>query len=168
MCKMNEATLTNNMKQVHGIIHMAAYKVLKNRASAEEVVQETFMTYIEKHHTMRDPSKFSAWMTITAKRKAINRSIKTKELPSEYPNYKATVETPVDVAMQKEHVIMVRTYIGKLCEMDQEVLQKFHLEEKSLKTVQAELDVPMGTLKRRLCVARRRLKEVLDKDLAYE
>ena len=52
--------------------------------------------------------------------------------------------------------------LRKLKPLDRETLEAFYLRGRSLKQMSLEFDVPTGTIKRRLHVARQRLKDVLD------
>ena len=53
-----------------GKIYRAAYYVLNDKHLAEDVVQDTFITAMNKLDTLRDPAKAEAWLVRTA----INKS----------------------------------------------------------------------------------------------
>ena len=160
---LSSSVLTENMQSCQGRVFMSAYRVLKNHASAQEIMQETFMIYTQKHKMIRDPKQFAAWMATVARNRALNIVMRNREIPCDLSDYnpKVMTETPDDIAIQKENALMVRDAIGKLGDMDREILTEFYLKEKNLKTIHAELDIPIGTIKRRLHVARKRLKEIL-------
>ena len=64
------------------------------------------------------------------------------------------------------HVLTaIRDGIDRLGALDQQTLQAFYLQSKSLIEMSDEFDAPVGTIKRRLHVARKRLAVELE-DLA--
>ena len=56
--------------------------------------------------------------------------------------------------------------LSRLKPDDREALEAFYLRGRSLKQMAREFDAPVGTIKRRLHVARQRLKDVLEADPA--
>ena len=54
--------------------------------------------------------------------------------------------------------------VGESSLSDREALEAFYLRGQSLKQMATEFDAPIGTIKRRLHVARQRLKDVLEAD----
>ena len=54
---------------------------------------------------------------------------------------------------------MFALVMSQIKEIDREILTLFYLQDLSLKEIVAALDIPMGTVKRRLHVARRRFRK---------
>ena len=52
-------------------------------------------------------------------------------------------------------------------ELDRLTLEAFYLHGRSLKQMSREFETPVGTIKRRLHVARQRLKDVLEGNSAF-
>ena len=69
--------------------------------------------------------------------------------------------TPLSVVLQGERHSQVRAGLSRLRELDRETLEAFYVKGHSLIEMSDEFDAPLGTIKRRLHVARKRLaKEV--------
>ena len=67
-----------------------------------------------------------------------------------------------DDLLRAEQRSAVQAGLRRLKPLDRQALEAFYLRGRSLKRIARELDVPVGTIKRRLHVARRRLKTVLE------
>ena len=61
--------------------------------------------------------------------------------------------------MRDEKREQVRDGLARLREMDRTTLEAFYVEGQSLAEMADEFDAPIGTIKRRLHVARKRLAE---------
>lgn len=57
----------------HGkFVHSVAYRILKDKARAEDVMQETLLKAYETIGTLKDPKRLRAWLTTIAHRKSID------------------------------------------------------------------------------------------------
>ncbi len=72
------------------------------------------------------------------------------------------VGTPDELAEDREEAEAVRDGIDRLGALDQQTLKAFYLQSKSLIEMSDEFDAPVGTIKRRLHVARKRLAKEMD------
>src|SRR5919109_4273428 len=60
-------------------IYRLALKITRNPSDAEEVLQEVFLTLIEKLYTFREDSKFSTWLyRVAANASYLNLKVKKK------------------------------------------------------------------------------------------
>ncbi len=75
---------------------------------------------------------------------------------------------PLGALLMQERLDTVRAGIAALSELDRRSLAAFYLRGLSLKEIAAEEQAPIGTIKRRLHTARRRLGDVLPADLLLE
>jgi RNA polymerase sigma-70 factor (ECF subfamily) len=70
-------------------------------------------------------------------------------------------ETPLAQVLEGERQTQVRAGLSRLRDLDRETLVAFYVNGKTLIEMADEFDAPVGTIKRRLHVARKRLaKEV--------
>ena len=67
--------------------------------------------------------------------------------------------TPLVNAVTHERSDHVYAGLGRLGAMDRETLVAFYLEGQSLREMSDQFDAPVGTIKRRLHVARKRLSK---------
>jgi RNA polymerase sigma-70 factor (ECF subfamily) len=70
--------------------------------------------------------------------------------------------TPLVVVLAREREDQVHRGLRKLRAMDRETLEAFYFEGRSLIEMSRKFDTPVGTIKRRLHVARKRLAKELE------
>jgi RNA polymerase sigma-70 factor (ECF subfamily) len=138
---------------------------LRNFNEAQELTQDVFVQAMTKLDQLREPERFAGWLRSITHRMAINRMVrKGPAIPTEPETMEANcVEyaTPLSVVLQNERHTQVRAGLSRLRELDRETLEAFYVKGHSLIEMSDEFDAPLGTIKRRLHVARKRLaKEV--------
>lgn len=74
------------------------------------------------------------------------------------------MRTPLSFAVQAEQAGQVRAGLGRLGRMDRETLVAFYVHGQSLLEMADEFEAPLGTIKRRLHVARKRLAEEINEE----
>lgn len=142
-----------------------AERRLGNRAEAEELAQDVFVQALQKVAQLREPECFGGWLRQITVRMAINRAVRRGPVTTAEPEtLEATcVETrdPVSQAMGNESTAQLRAGLSRLRELDRQTLEAFYVQGRSLLEMSDQFDAPLGTIKRRLHVARKRLaKEV--------
>ena len=145
--------------------------LIKNGATpgdAEEVMQEA-MTLVWRKAKQFDPAKASAstWIYTIARNRRIDliRRAKRPELDPEDPFFTSVSEQPdgEQEYSQTERAALVRKYLGTLPADQLQVVQKAFYEEMTHQEIAAELDMPLGTVKSRIRIAMRRLRDQLDR-----
>jgi RNA polymerase sigma-70 factor (ECF subfamily) len=147
-------------------VYAAAFRRLGNHAEAQELCQEVFLHALEKIDQLRDPRCFAGWLRSIANRMAINRAVRrAPRLSRESESLEgAGVEyrTPLGNMLADERDGEVRRGLRRLRAMDRETLVAFYFNGRSLVEMSEEFDSPVGTIKRRLHVARKRLAKELE------
>jgi len=148
-----------------GIVALAMRRV-RNADEAEELAQDVFMQAMQKIDQLRVPEAFGGWLRRIVHRMAINRLTRNRSaLACDPETLEATClaeGAPDTLAEQREQALAIRESINRLGAMDQETLTAFYLQSKSLIEMSDQFDAPIGTIKRRLHVARKRLARELD------
>lgn len=146
-------------------VFATALRRLGNYAEAQELAQEVFVKAMEKLYQLQTPEAFGGWLRSITVRMAINRRMRNK--PDTFAE-QATLEancvehqTPLDAALTSERERQVRAGLRRLRRLDRETLTAFYFRGQTLIEMSAEFDSPVGTIKRRLHVARKRLAEAL-------
>jgi len=151
-------------------VYAIALRRLSNHAEAQEVCQEVFIKAMEKLNQLRDPACFGAWLRSMTARMAINRAVRRAPTTATEPNTMAdacvNAETPLTAALAREERLRVRAGLRRLRELDRDTLVAFYVKGQSLIEMSDQFDSPVGTIKRRLHVARKRLAKELEELVA--
>ena len=141
---------------------------MRNAAEAEELTQEVFLHGMRKLPQLRDVACFPGWLRQITVRMAINRLTRHGPLARTEPEVldqaQAAGSTPLDALVRAEQCEQLRQGLDKLKKTDRETLVAFYIRGRSLKQMAREFETPIGTIKRRLHVARHRLKTVMEQD----
>ncbi len=147
------------------VVIAIAMRRLRNMTDAQELAQDVFVQAMQKLTQLRQPECFAGWLRSITVRMSINRAVRRAPSVSVEPEMLAatlaTDRSPLDDALTAEREDQVREGLGRLRDMDRETLEAFYVRGQSLIQMSDEFDAPIGTIKRRLHVARKRLaKEV--------
>jgi len=149
-------------------VYALALSRLRNPTEAQELVQEVFIHAMTKLGQLRDPHCFAGWLRQITERMAINRLTRRGPVRGADPvildNVQAAGVTPLDDLIRDEQKAKLWAGLERLKETDRATLVAFYIRGRSLKQMSREFETPIGTIKRRLHVARNRLRRHLDHD----
>jgi RNA polymerase sigma-70 factor (ECF subfamily) len=150
-----------------GSVYAMALTRVRDPLEAQELAQDVFVHAMRKLPQLRDPRCFAGWLRRITARMAINRLTRKGPLfgtdpdaLDAVPGYERAPEERLELG---EAVDQLREGLAELKPLDRQTLDAFYLRGRTLLQIAAEFDVPTGTVKRRLHVARLRLKEVLER-----
>jgi RNA polymerase sigma-70 factor (ECF subfamily) len=125
---------------------------------------------MKKLPQLRDVQCFAGWLRQITVRMAINRLTRRGPLhkveADVLDNAEAAGATPLDTMVQAEQVAELHQCLERLKPLDRATLVAFYIRGRSLKQMSREFETPIGTIKRRLHVARNRLKKQLERAAA--
>lgn len=149
-----------------GSVYAMALARVRDALEAQELAQDVFVHAMRKLPQLRDARCFAGWLRRITTRMAINRLSRRGPLFGADPELLNAVQDRERTADERyevgEAVGQLKVGLGRLKDLDRETLEAFYLRGRSLKQIAREFEVPTGTVKRRLHVARQRLKEVLE------
>ncbi|HJZ60509.1 MAG TPA: sigma-70 family RNA polymerase sigma factor, partial [Gemmataceae bacterium] len=147
-------------------VYAMALARVRDPLEAQELAQDVFVHAMKKLPQLRDARCFAGWLRRITARMAINRLTRRGPLCGADPEVLEAVqargrgaEEHLEVA---EAVGQLKEGLAKLKGLDRRTLEAFYLRGRSLLQMAREFEVPTGTIKRRLHVARARLKAVLE------
>ncbi len=147
-------------------VYNVGFRRLNDHGEAQELCQEVFVQALLKIDQLRVPEAFAGWIVSITHRMAINRAVRRRPVA---PMENETIETvnvetrtPLAVALDQERARQVRAGLDRLGELDRDTLVAFYVDGQSLIEMSSAFRSPIGTIKRRLHVARKRLKEQLE------
>lgn len=153
------------VEQFQRTVYAIALGRLGNSNEAMELTQEVFLHVMKRIGQLREPERFAGWLRQVAARMAINRA--TRRIPPAsiedeiLEGAGATHDDPLDALIARERASRLWEALEELKPLDREALVAFYIQGQSLVEIAESLDVPIGTVKRRLHTARKRLKEEL-------
>jgi RNA polymerase sigma-70 factor (ECF subfamily) len=149
-----------------GMVYAIAFRRLGNHAEAQELSQEVFVKAMQKIDQLQAPAAFGGWLRSITVRMAINRLVRRAPVLSAEPQSleASAVEsrTPLDDVLADERAAQVRGGLARLGAMDRSTLEAFYVRGQSLAQMSTSFRAPIGTIKRRLHVARKRLARQLE------
>ena len=147
-------------------VYAVALARLRNPTEAQELTQEVILHGMKKLGQLRDAECFAGWLRQITVRMAINRLTRRGPFQGTEPevleNAEASTNAPLDELVRAEDRSEVLEALKALKSLDRATLVAFYLRGRSLKQMSREFETPVGTIKRRLHVARARLKRVLE------
>ncbi|MGY8771492.1 MAG: RNA polymerase sigma factor [Pirellulales bacterium] len=158
------------VEKFQNVVFAVALKRLRNYAEAQELSQDVFIQAMQKISQLREPAAFAGWIRSITVRMAINRAVRRAPDISVEPETLAAncvdPVTPLAQLLENERADNLHVGLDRLREMDRETLQAFYVEGHSLREMSTEFDAPIGTIKRRLHVARKRLAKEMEELIA--
>lgn len=149
-----------------GMVRSVALRRMGDYAEAQELAQEVFIKAMQRLHQLKEPAALGGWLRQITIRMAINRQVRRKPTVSAEPQtLEATCvdsRTPLESALAGERALQVRSGLDRLGDLDRQTLVAFYVRGESLNEMSASFEAPVGTIKRRLHVARKRLAAQLE------
>lgn len=150
------AIVTRYRGQVYGV----ALARLHDFDAAEDIAQQVFIEAYAGLHALRDPQRLGPWLRTAAIHRSIDAlrqkrpHVEIGEVAEELAT-ELTPETELEQSQLREQVLAA---IGRLSKAQRETTALFYLGGHSVEAVAALQEAPVGTVKRRLHDARKRLK----------
>ncbi len=161
----DRAAFGSLIQQFERTVHAICLRRLGNPSEAVEMTQEVFLHVMSRMDQLREPERFAGWLRQVAARMAINRATRRVPLPSVDSEILEAAgghrQDPLDELIARERAQRLWAGLARLKTLDRETLVAFYIQGQSLVEMAEELDAPLGTIKRRLHTARKRLKAEL-------
>lgn len=158
--RMRDPAAMSDLVRLRGprlLVH--ATRLLGNRDEAQDAVQDAWIEIFRNLKGLRADAAFPAWATRIVTRRCariISGNQRTRKIAEELtPITETEAETP------SNDLKLVQDAIAALPPQQAATVALFYLEDMSLAEVSVALDVPIGTVKSRLSLARERLKAQL-------
>jgi RNA polymerase sigma-70 factor (ECF subfamily) len=147
-------------------IYAMALARLRDVDEAQDLAQDVWVHAYVKLGQLRQPAAFAGWLRQMTARMVINRV--SRRHPVDLADDALIAETaapydaPLDQLIQREELDGLRQGLDRLKPMDRDALLAFYYHDQSLETISRESATPVGTIKRRLHVARKRLRQEVE------
>lgn len=162
----DRAAFSELVRRFEGAVYAIALRKLGRPLEAEELAQEVFIKAYEKLDQLKVAAAFGGWLRAITVRLAINRMVRKTVVTSAEPEVLEStcvdIRNPLDEVLAGERRAQVRAGLSRLGAMDRDTLVAFYVRGRTLIEMSEEFDSPVGTIKRRLHVARKRLAKELE------
>jgi RNA polymerase sigma-70 factor (ECF subfamily) len=150
-------------------VYAMALARLRDADEAQELTQDVLVHAFVKLSQLRQPAAFPGWIRQITARMVVNRMSRRRARgfggEAGEPVLDAAEDrspSPVERVITREQAAAVRAGLDRLNPMDRETLEAFYFRGQSLDEISREVEAPIGTIKRRLHVARHRLRRELE------
>ncbi|MBN8210611.1 RNA polymerase sigma factor [Bacillus sp. NTK071] len=151
----------------HQTLLRIARRIVNDQQIAEEIVQDVYLeVWNKRSHFHQNKGKLSSWVNQITRNRAIDR------IKKEQRNFKETVVEDHHL-IDKEHYIqedcgnkdMVIGALQSLKTEQREVLKLIYIDGYSQAEVASKKKIPLGTVKSRVRLGMKKLKETIDLSL---
>jgi RNA polymerase sigma-70 factor (ECF subfamily) len=148
------------------LAYRVARGVLRNTADAEDVAQEALLRAYKSFDRLRDPSRFRGWLVRISFRIALDRlrSAKRREQRDmlwSQPAHQPPPVTVEDVAASNQFQSHLERALEELPEKLRLALVLSAVEGHTIEEIASLVGIPVGTVKSRIFIARKKLAEKL-------
>jgi len=146
----------------YGPLYRFAMSLVRTEADANDLVQDTFLTWASKGHQLRDTTKAKAWLFTTLHR----RFLEAQRHVSRFPHLELTESVnelpPVEPELVNQlDAVAVVQLLAQVDHQFQAAVALFYLEDYSYKEIASILEVPLGTVKSRIARGLGQLKDLV-------
>ena len=140
-----------------------ALSMCQRESTAQDLVQQTFLQWAKKGHTLRDSSKVKTWLFTTIYREWLGMARKEKKHPEvEFePDLHGSTQDDSDGQNPRVDSATLQTALEQLDPNYRAPLVLFYLKELSYRDIAETLGVPIGTVMSRLSRAKDQLRSIL-------
>jgi RNA polymerase sigma-70 factor, ECF subfamily len=158
--------VTPIVEMLYGSLYQFAFSLTKSESDAADLVQQTFLTLIQRLDQIRDFSKIKCWLFTTLRRNFLIKFRRHRKHPEvefrpdahDFPAEDPEVCRTLDARSVQEALLRVdETY--------RVALELFYLSNLSYREIGEALGLPIGTVMSRLSRGKAQLKSILSRNL---
>jgi RNA polymerase sigma factor (sigma-70 family) len=136
--------------------------ILRDDYLAQDAVQQAFLTALRRLDDLREPAAFPGWFRQIVRSECTGILRRRREQPAaDTAELVSEALTPSEYAQREDRCRVVRQALAALPDISRTAAEMFYLDECTCADIGSRLNIPVGTVKRRLFDARERLRGVL-------
>jgi RNA polymerase sigma-70 factor (ECF subfamily) len=146
-------------------VHTLARAYLRDASAAQELAHDVLVQAFVKLQQLRYSAAFPGWLRQMTAHMAMNRISRggRHALVATALRHEATTDSsPLERLLSDERLEQVRQSLQRLTPLDRDTLLAFYYHGQSLAMISQQTAAPLGTIKRRLHMARQRLRHELE------
>jgi len=138
-----------------------AKALIGDKHLAEDAIQEAFLTAFCRLNQLREPAAFVGWFRQIVRTEALRVVRKNSRNREKVVGYQSNQLSPLKKIELEELRQIIHQALSGLSESGRQTAELFYLDEQSCAEVAHALNVPTGTVKRRLYDTRQKLRDML-------
>ena len=138
-----------------------AKALIGDRHLAEDAIQEAFLTAFCRLNQLREPAAFVGWFRQIVRTEALKVVRNNSRNREKVVDYQSNQPSPLEKVELEELQQIIHQALSGLSESSRQTAELFYLDEQSCAQVAHTLNVPKGTVKRRLYDTRQKLRDIL-------
>jgi RNA polymerase sigma factor (sigma-70 family) len=145
-------------------LYRFALSMCKSEATAQDLVQQTFLQWAKKGHTLREAEKAKTWLFTTIYREWLGmarRAKKVDEVKFEPDLHGGSQSQDDEAPPPRVDNATLQRALDQLEPNYRAPLVLFYLKDLSYRDIAETLNVPVGTIMSRLSRAKDKLREIL-------
>jgi RNA polymerase sigma factor (sigma-70 family) len=164
-CKRGEKQAFDELiRQWEGRLLYYVRRLVATEEDAWDVLQQTWIKVLKGIKALDDPQRLPTWLYQIARRTAASHwRGHYREQARMEENADLAELAEAEEGWQFEDAEQVHRALARISLAHREVLTLFFLEDLSLEQIAEVLAVPLGTVKSRLCYAKRALRAILER-----
>ena len=166
---MTDKELEQIYNESYKAVYWTAMSLLKNEADAEDVVQDTFISFIESYGNMTELSKAVALLKKIAANKCLDRIKLARTDAVENEFFEDVEALPEDflpdsiVESEEMRKVIMNIINNVLSDEIRRTLVLFYFDDMSTKEIADLMGIPQGTVTWRLSFAKQKIKKEVEK-----
>ncbi len=164
---MSTSYVKDQLPTVEKYLLNFAYYMTKNNAEAQDLYQDTVLKVLTKGHLFKKGTNFKAWCATIMRNLFINgyRRKKRANVVLDHSNNNYYINSGKTVSNDGEWKVSYKELVHLVNNLPKTLSVPFAMRFRGYKydEIAKELDLPMGTVKSRIFLARRQLKKEFNK-----
>lgn len=166
---MNDASFEELAMPLFDQLYNFAHWLTRDRAEAEDLVQETYTKALRGFASFQAGTNFRAWMyrilrnTFLTSRSGLKATVALDA--EDAPDLPGAPDTPESIFLERSQHHLLQSALEQLALPFREILLLCEVEEMSYQEISQALAIPMGTVMSRLSRARRALRDLVRQKL---
>jgi len=154
-------------------IYLTCLGIVKNAGDAEDIMQETFFTVMEKLHELKDKNSFNSWINRIAVNKCKKFLGKSTDISYE-ENFRESDREPADeelvlpdeyIENEEKRTIIMNIIMNSLSDVQRQTIILYYYNQLTVAEIAEQMECPLGTVTYRLSSS----KKIIEKEiLKYE
>lgn len=166
---MTQEELGKIYNEAYKSVYWTAFNLLKNESDAEDIVQDTFVSFIESYSSITDTDKVVPLLKKIAANKCLNKIKLNKTDAVENEFFEDVEALPEDflpdtiIESEEMRQVVMNIINDTLSDDIRRTLVLFYFDDMSTKEIAEAMGIPQGTVLWRLSFAKKKIKKEVEK-----